>query len=350
MTRRLRGLALCLALATSVPAEAQGTRASSRTVSLDTVVGIQDYFEDAGAWKTQLIFDSFGTVEVAPRLQVSLRPVFWRSMTGEWNTHIYHASLRYEFQKGSKWRVEAGKFPSPIGLGMTENRASVNDGVVWWHRGYYSPLPSFGPGTARHSLMSSIYPVGMLVNTSGDRWDARAAFIDRAPVDFFNVDDAPRLGNSIVGGGISLRQGMRIGVAAAWGRSGDASVSEPYALVNVEGEYAFGYTKISGEWTRDRFEMPTGDHVSHGWTLQARQTLTPRVYVHSRVTVLESPAAIGTSGAFQDRTYRAVDTTVGYLVNAESTLRVGHAAMQRFSGPAIDHQIGVSIVWAKRWW
>ena len=350
MTRHVCVLTLGLALAMCVPAEAQGTGSGTRTLSLDTVVGVQDYFEDAGTWKTQLIIDSFATVEVAPRLQLSLRPLIWRVMTGNWDNYIAHASVRYEFEKGSKWRVEAGKFTSPIGLGMTENRANVNDSLVWWHRGYYSYLPTVGPGAAPHALMASIYPVGVLVNTSTAHWDARAAVIDRAPVDFFHTVGAPRRANAIVGGGITPRQGMRIGVAAAWGRSGDPTVSEPYALVNMEGEYAFGYTKISGEWTRDRFETPTGDRVAHGWTLQAKQTLAPRLYVHTRVTMMESPMMTPASPVPLEGAYKAADTTVGFLVTPEATLRVGHAAIKRWNDPAIDHQFGASVVWARRWW
>jgi hypothetical protein len=67
---------------------------------------------------------------------------------------------------------------------MTENRANVNDGVIWWHRGYYSYLPTIGGGAAPHALIASIYPIGVQANTSSKHWDARVAFIDRAPAHF----------------------------------------------------------------------------------------------------------------------------------------------------------------------
>jgi hypothetical protein len=348
MNRRTVAVALAL-LIVATSSEAQTTGAT-RAIALDTVVGVQDYFDDAGAWKTQLIVDPFGTVEVAPRLQVSVRPLIWRVMMGEWEAYVAQASIRYEFEKGSKWRVEAGKFTSPVGLGMTENRASVNDSIIWWHRGYYSYLPAIGGDAAPHALISSIYPIGVQAGTSAEHWDARVAFIDRAPADFFHTEDPPFRPNGVVGGGISPRQGMRIGAAAAWGRSGDANMSDPYTLVNVEGEYAFGYTKISGEWTRDRFETPTGNRAARGATLQVRQTLTPRVYVHSRATAIRSPVTVVATGEVPDRTSWYTDTTLGYLVNAETTVRVAHSAIRRWSAPAVDHQIGVSIVWSKRWW
>ena len=117
--------------------------------------------------------------------------------SGAWEVYVPQASIRYEFEKGTKWRVEAGKFTSPIGLGMTENRASVNDGVIWWHRGYYSYLPPIGGGAAPHALIASIYPMGVQANTSAKHWDARVAFIDRAPTDFFHQEGAPARGNAV---------------------------------------------------------------------------------------------------------------------------------------------------------
>jgi hypothetical protein len=343
-------LALVLLLVSGAAAQAQVRDGSTRDVALDTVVGVQDHFDDAGAWHTQLIVDPFATVEIAPRLQVSLRPLFWRVITGDWEAYVAHASLRYEFERGTRWRIEAGKFTSPIGLGMTENRANVNDGIIWWHRGYYSYLPAMGGGAAPHALISSIYPVGVQINTSARRWDARVALIDRAPTDFFHLDDAPRRANGVVGAGISPRQGMRLGVGAAWGRSGNAALEEPYTLVNVEGEVAFGYTKISGEWTRDRFETPSGGAVAQGLTLQGRHTLSPRIYVHARATAIESPNLAPVSGAPTTRMSWYVDSTLGYYVSPEATVRVAHSAIRRWNVPAVDHQIGVSIVWSKRWW
>ena len=348
---RRAALAVCAALlATAGSAEAQTSSSGTRAVAFDTVVGVQDFYDDAGAWKAQLIVDPFTTVEVAPRLQVSFRPILWRVMMGDWEAYVVHASVRYEFEKRTKWRVEAGKFTSPVGLGMMENRASVNDGIIWWHRGYYSFLPAMGGGAAPHALISSIYPIGIQANTSAKHWDARVAFIDRAPTDFFHMEDAPFRPNGVVGGGLTPRQGLRIGGAAAWGRSGDATISEPYTLVNIEGEYAFGYTKISGEWTRDLFETPAGDRESRGATLQVKQTLTPRLYLHTRATAITSPVTIAATGEVPDRTSWYTDTTAGFLVNEETTVRLAHSAIRRWNAPAVDNQIGLSVTWAKCWW
>ena len=110
----------------------------------------------------------------------------------------------------------------------------------------------------------------------------------------------------------------------------------------MEGEYAFGYTKISGEWTRDRFETPTGNREARGATLQVRQTLTPRVYVHTRATAIRSPVTVVATGEVPDRTSWYTDTTVGYLVNAETTVRAGalrHPALECTRGRSSDRRL-----------
>jgi len=150
----------------AIPVGAQETGArGARAVEFDTVIGVQDFWGDAGQSPTQVVVDLSGTVEVAPGMQATVRPKLWRTR-GEWKTLVDQMSIRYEFAKGSNWRVEAGRFPSPIGLGMTENRPNLNPGVVWYHRPYYMPLPALGSGAPRVSLVSSTYPYGGQVSTS----------------------------------------------------------------------------------------------------------------------------------------------------------------------------------------
>jgi hypothetical protein len=355
MMRRLVCAAGMIVVTAARPAFGQeGMPTGTRHVGVDTVIGYQDYVGDYEDWPAQFVADTFMTAEVRPRWQVSFRPKVWR-VRGDWETLVDQLSVETEFHRGSNWRVEAGRFPSPIGLGMTENRADLNAGMIWWHRAYYMPLPSLGADVPRVSLMSAVYPVGGQVSTSASHWDARAAIVDRAPVQFWHAPaGATRGANGIVGGGVTPWQGFRIGLASAWGRYADPTTSRAglaYAGANLEGEYAFGYTKISGEWIRDRFETATGHEISRGWTIQAQQTLTPRLFVHTRLSAIASPEASKTMpGESALRRYRAIDTTVGYRVSPTLTIRLGHTATHAFTGDDVDQQIGVSLMWANRWW
>lgn len=345
---RMCVLALLLAAApvAAQPADTDGTRG----LAFDTVVGVQDMLFEDNRWRTQVIIDSAATLEIGGGLQASVRPVFWR-VDGEWQALLDQASLRYEAGRDVRLRVEAGRFPSPIGLGMTENRANVNPGVLWCHRLYYSPLPALGPGIPPQSLVSAVYPMGVMATLTASVWDVRAAVLDRAPVDDWRATarrTTPT--HAVIGGGVTPRQGLRLGVAGAFGALRDSfSDRSGYQMLNVEVDWAFAYTRISGEWTRDRFDTSLGRRTADGWTAQARQTLNPRWFVHSRATRATAPQ-VAADGAATPRTYLAVDSTLGYLVSPEITVRVGHTALRGWAAPATDHQLGLSVVWARRWW
>jgi hypothetical protein len=345
--------ALGLAIAAS-PALAQETGAptDTRRVAVDTVVGTQDYVDDGGTWPAQYVVDAFMTAQVHSHWQVSFRPKVWRTR-GDWDLLVDQLSIETDFHRGSNWRIEAGRFPMPIGLGMTENRADLNAGMIWWHRAYYMPLPTLGADVPRVSLASAVYPEGVQISTSASHWDARAALVDRAPVQFWRAAPSSTRGpNGVAGGGVTPWQGFRVGAAVAWGQFADATDARgglDYRMTSVEGEYAFGYTKISGEWTHDRFETIIGDQLSQGWTLQAQQTLTPRLFLHTRVSAIASPE-VSKYATTTDRQYRSIDTTIGYRLTPQLTLRLGHTAMRGFTSPGYDQQAGFSFMWTRRWW
>ncbi len=321
-------------------------------MQIDTVLGLQDYAETDGRSPVQVVIDGFVSADLGRGWLASLRPRAWRA-GGEWELLVDHASVQRTFRGRASWRVEAGRFVTPIGFGMTENRPNLNAGTIWCHRPYYMALPSLGADEPPVSLISAVYPNGALVAGSGQRWDVRAAAIDRAPVEFWKRDPrAARSMNVITGGGVTLRQGARVGVSAATGQFGrpvgDGSGSR-YRLINVEGEIAAGHTKVSGEWTRTDFSQTDRDRRAHGVTLQAQRTFTPRVFAHSRASWVESPEHLA-SGDDVIRHFWSIDTTIGYRVTPEIALRASHAAVRGWAIPRFDHQLGASIMWTRRWW
>lgn len=356
MTTRVAACALVVIVSAAAPVSAQetGTDVVTRRVAVDTVVGSQDYVTNAADAPAQYIFDMFSSAEIRPHWQASFRPKLWRTR-GDWHLLVDQISIAADFHRGSDWRVEAGRFPMPIGLGMTENRADLNPGMLWWHRAYYMPLPSLGADVPRVSLLSAVYPEGVSVSTSASHWDARAALVDRPPVQFWQAPaGATRGANVAAGAGVTPWQGFRVGAAVSSGQYADATADRgglDYRTANVEGEYAVAYTKISGEWTRDRFDTAVGPQISRGWTLQAMQTISPRWFAHTRVSVIDSPEVARTAPfAATSQRFTSIDTTVGYRFSPEITIRVGHSAVRSFASTAFDQQIGVSLMWARRWY
>ena len=320
----------------------------SRRIAFDTVVGVQDIFRETRDSPTMVVIDPLMGAEIRRRLQVTVRPKIYR-LNREWDLMLDQASVDYSFHAGSNWRIEAGKFPSTVGLGMTENRSNVNPGVFWWHRPYYMPLPRLGAGAPMVSLVSATYPSGVAVASSATHWDVRAALVDTAPVQFWRGNTgADRKLNRVLGAGLTPRQGLRFGVSTAGGDLTDAPAGN-YRLINVEGDYSVGYTRISGEATHDTFDMPDGDYAVWGWTLQAQHTVTPRLFVHARATEIQAPGLAGAPPAGV-RPFRALDSTVGYRIDPELTLRVGYSAVRTWGATAVDHQAGLSLMWSRRWW
>ena len=63
-----------------------------------------------------------------------------------------------------------------------------------------------------------------------------------------------------------------------WLKAGETpavSADRDATVLTIESELAFRYTRLLGEWTRDRLDTDAGAHVASGWFLQAQQTLAP---------------------------------------------------------------------------
>ncbi len=180
---------------------------------------------------------------------------------------------------------------APIGLSILENRPDKNP-VVSQHSTLYLPIPRYEAGTPSTNLLAAAYPLGAKVTVSGAKWDARAAVIDSSPIrgrPFFGDNKPPRMANVVAGAGFTPYIGLRFGVAVGTGDYADEaevrdqSRGDRHAtLTQVEGEWAFRYTRIAGEFLWTTRELAASDaRVDGGW-IELTQTLTPRVFVAAR--------------------------------------------------------------------
>ena len=108
-------------------------------------------------------------------------------------------------------------------------------------------------------------------------------------VRFFGSNKPPRLLNTVAGFGVTPRVGLRFGAAVAQGAY--ASVEEftnrppgdrDATMVQVEGEWSFGYTRIVGEWVKSVIETARADSKTQGYWMEATQTLSPRLFAAGR--------------------------------------------------------------------
>jgi hypothetical protein len=228
--------------------------------------------------------------------------------------------------------------------------------------------------------MSGGYPVGAVVSASGTRWDLRGGVTDSTPArarSMFSSGKPPSATQFVLGGGITPITGLRFGGAFAVGRYRIGAVSQramvipsnsygaEYAtngivakgsllpdanasVVNVEGEYAIGYTRVTGEFIVDRFETMISPAVARGLNLLAVRTLSPRWFVAGRAVRASTPVLVGASEG--RHIAKSAEATLGYRLNRTITFRAAYQGSTSFSRSAWQHGIAFSTVWSQRWW
>jgi hypothetical protein len=126
--------------------------------------------------------------------------------------------------------------------------------------------------------------------------------------------------------------------------SPQAAFRRDASVFTIEGEYAFRFTRVSGEWVRDRFETENADRIAHGFYVQAVQTLTPRLFAAGRVLRASSMSIAGDRLAMQ-----TAELTAGYRLTREWTLKTGYQAARKFDADSFRHAVVLSVVWSERW-
>ena len=346
--------ALLLAAGATAPAAAQGLQPGR--IAIEAVAAVSN--SSAAADDPFVFLDLTTTTRVNESLDVIVRPYARRLPGGDWDALLYQAEIRY--QPVSGLRIEAGIMSSPLGLGTLELRQDLNPGVasVFY---YFSPLPLFDPQADRVQVLSGGYPLGAMVSSSGSWWDVRGGITDGTPARYRkifadnNPSAAPQL---ILGGGITPRVGLRFGVGLSHGAYRNGGDTDYYSrpnplpdanatVFNVEGEYAFGYTRLSGEWVMDRFESTTTPAVARSFYVQGVQTLTPRIFATGRVTRVSSPVSVVDHDIRSSR--QSIELSGGFRLTPQWTLKGGYEAARRFNTNDWTHAATASIVWARRW-
>jgi hypothetical protein len=326
----------------------------SRTAT-ETVVSVQ---AQSGWDHPAVMLDGITTVQIESGLVVIVRPWAWRRPDGTWTAAWYQMQARYERRVGAtNVRVDGGIITSPIGLGAGLMRADANP-LMAPPFYYVVPLPRFDTRFDRLQMMSGGYPLGVMATASGSWWDLRGGATDATPArpqSELKRNGTPGYAQAVIGGGIAPVPGLRVGAGFAQGRfrsaeagSLQASAADADATVlNIEGEYAIRFTRMSGEWVRNVFDTTGIPATATASYFQVAQTLTPRWFAAARWTAAHAP--VGLPGAWARRAQTVYETAVGYRVSRDWTLRSGWSTQRTFTGSAFDNQIGASLVWARRW-
>jgi hypothetical protein len=255
--------------------------------------------------------------------------------------------------------LDFGYNVSPVGLGVIDTRPSLNP-TIGPHLSYLSPMPAFDLTVPRVSAISATYPLGGQVTVSSAHWDVRGAVLNSAPTRIYAVGrpTSPRQAAAFVAGaGVTPLTGLRVGASFAHGQyatakevTGPRPTDRSVRIVGAEGDYAFGYTKISGEILQSRFERSEGGAIAYEWFVQGIQILSPRWFVAGRHEGTQAPPLVTATATGRTTRMMMGEATVGFRVTNEVTLRSSYYARKFYGASNFDHQAGVSAVWARKWW
>jgi hypothetical protein len=353
---RLLATVLMVAVIRSAPVSAQGLQPGR--MAIEAVAAISTSSDDAD--DPFVFLDLANTIRVHQKLDVIVRPYARRLPGGDWDALFYQAQIRY--QPAERVRLDAGIISSPLGLGTFELRQDLNP-LVGSPFYYFAPLPAFERPSDRVQLFSGGYPLGAVLSVSGARWDARLGITDGTPARYrkiFAKNNPEAAAQFIAGAGVAPFPGLRVGTGFAHGpyrRSNDQdyyglpdywTLTDADATVfNLEAEYAFGYTRLSGEWVRDAFENDGSTAVSRGFYVQGVQTITPRIFTAARFTQVSAPVLVSTTLVRSTR--KALELSGGYRITPQFTIKAGYEGGRRFNVTDWTHAAVASVVWSRRW-
>lgn len=337
-------------------------------VSLDSIGAVDLFGGDGTNGRPDASVDVSSVVRVSTGWSVHIRPWFFKSSTDDsWSHEIYEAALRYERAGATSVRLDAGYITSPIGYGMLDLRADTNP-TIQPHLSYFVPLLPFDTGldVQREGYVSgspigaltASYPLGVNLTVSARRWDGRVAVVAAAPSRrfalFSEYGHPAATPFTIAGGGVSLTPGLRVGGSIGRGRYATAAeltdpLGSPRQLTmwTAEAEYAFGYTKLTAEFTQEHFRHDGQRATSATWFVQGAQTLSPRWFVAGKLEAIRSPGLAGTTTS---PTFSTREGTAGFRLTPELTLRASATWQRWYTAPRGTNRIGAQVVWSRRWW
>jgi hypothetical protein len=327
-------------------------------VSVDSAVSISQFGGQEAASQPDVVVDITATARFGKGWVGYARPWFRRASTDPYaiSKEIYQAALEYQKSGPISTRVDLGYILSPIGLGLLDMRPDTNPNIMT-HMSYVVPMPSFDSGVPAALPIASSYPLGGQMTLSTNKWDARAAVVAAPPNRSFVLGapnpNPPTRPTYVGGGGISPRSGLRLGLAYATGvyattneLTRPPSVDRHLNMVALEGEYAFAYTKLTGEVTYDTLETASAHAAASEWFIQGVQTLSPRWFVAARHEGANAPPR---TVGLPTPTLRVSEVTGGFRLSTDFTIRTAVVRRKTYFSPANDWQVGASLVWARRW-
>lgn len=182
--------------------------------------------------------------------------------------------------------------------------------LLWQNYGYVANACGGAGGGGEGLTPVSLYGLpGIQAEVSSHKLDARIQVSSGSPSNPLSVSHAPQYAQWVLGGGYTIRQGLRVGISGFRGPylapniapllpAGTSVRSFPASGLGLEVQWARGHWITSGEWQRFQYDYPGFTRApsvisTYG---EAKRTLTPRLYLAARAGWLKPGGAEDTTG------------------------------------------------------
>lgn len=183
-------------------------------------------------------------------------------------------------------------------------RFVVNAGKLFHPIGVFAPrlFSTRNPLIGVPDTYTPKYPLGIMINGEGSRFDYKVGVVNLPPTHRDYVPEPDAYAQPVIGFGITPFTGLRIGTSATRGPylNADHSATElgfapwrQYRQAIITGDIAFGvgHFDLRGEYAHAAFDVPPyGSTIDgHAVYIEGRYTVTPRVFVATRVEENDYP-------------------------------------------------------------
>jgi hypothetical protein len=273
---------------------------------------------------------------IAGTVQVHSRPYFLEQFSTQGcgvKGDILQAHLSYSrFWNQGSIVVRAGQLSSAFGSFLLRYDDMVNPVIDMplTYGYYYKGVTSYGL-------------TGAQIEGTYKKLDARAQLVNSSPANRRSILDRDQYGNWAGGLGLTIVQGLRVGVSAyhgpylhrqyAYFRPGESKPTElPASAYGIDVQWARGHWAGNGELQcfRKRYHvMPT--FSQHAGYAEARRVLHPRWYAAVRLGYAQSSISAAE---------KAYETAVGFRPNTRQLIKVGYQVLQ---GPKFRGSLGNTL-------
>lgn len=363
----------------SAPAGAQDVEQAR--VGADVQAQVSLFAAEGAPPRLTLMLDHVSQTRLAGGLSIVARPMVFKQTGRDWQGRVAQLVVRHQTTGRVSLRVDGGYLAPPVGLASLEVRPAANPTIVG-ALPVNEPLPGLERGAPESHLYALTYPLGVQASLSTTRWDARVAVVDSSPLRRrmpFAEGGPEAAPQTVVGGGVTPRQGLRLGgwfSHGTWARASevwDEPIRDRTAtLAGVEGELSFGWTRIAAEYAGGTVGHATGREPTSLFMAEALQTLSPRWYAAGRIRATAASSITGRLMAgdadyggygpvgpavtpsdvvvYQYGRYRRTsgELTVGYRLSPGLTLKAGYHGLRGFGSTAWQNRVATSIVWSRK--